>query len=150
MSLSAQGYKAAAEEHVLAARELYELRRYALAFYVSGLAVECMLRAYRVRIDPVFDARHDLQRLFEDAHFGHGLDEQRLMAAWSGLATVVARWSNDHRYRGEEALRRYLKRAALDRGIKGDFLKENARRIISAATELVSIGVQRWNHSLNS
>ena len=37
---------------------------YALAIYVGGVAVECLLRAYKGRRDPTFDERHDLLRLF--------------------------------------------------------------------------------------
>ena len=36
---------------------------YALAIYVGGVAVECMLRAYKGRRDPSVDERHDLVRL---------------------------------------------------------------------------------------
>jgi hypothetical protein len=37
---------------------------YALAMYVAGVAVECMLRAFKLRRDPAFDEKHDLRRLF--------------------------------------------------------------------------------------
>ena len=67
MTFGASDYKIAAEEHVSAARELYVRQRYVLAHYVAGLAVECMLRAYRGRIDPVFYGRHDLY-LLEDGN----------------------------------------------------------------------------------
>src|SRR5580700_10106509 len=37
---------------------------FALAIYVGGVAVECLLRAFKGRRDPTFDERHDLLRLF--------------------------------------------------------------------------------------
>ncbi len=33
--------------------------------YCGGLAVECILRAFRWRKDPSFEGRHDLEELFE-------------------------------------------------------------------------------------
>lgn len=65
MKLSEKIYKAAAEEHVWVARELYNGRRFVLGAYIAGLAVECLLRAYRYRRDPEFNARHDLFVLYK-------------------------------------------------------------------------------------
>jgi hypothetical protein len=35
-----------------------EGRSYALAMYVAGVAVECMLRAFKISRDPTFDEKH--------------------------------------------------------------------------------------------
>ena len=67
----AQIYLEAAQEHKTLAFELHEARRYVMAHYVAGLAVECILRAYRYRFDPVFDSRHDLQALYSASRFGN-------------------------------------------------------------------------------
>src|SRR5262245_11595824 len=40
---------------------------YALAIYVGGVAVECMLRAFKGRRDRVFDERHDLLNLLRSS-----------------------------------------------------------------------------------
>lgn len=114
-----------------------------MAHYVAGLAVECILRAYRYRIDPAFTARHDLRALYAESRFGERLapeDAQRILAA---LAEVITRWSNSHRYRSEAALREYLRRAGLNG--KGKFVKESSRRIVNAALMLVDQGALRWN-----
>jgi hypothetical protein len=56
---------------------------YALAIYVGGLAVECLLRAYKTRRDASFDQRHDLLRLFSDSGM-LSVDRYRLRArGWS-------------------------------------------------------------------
>lgn len=48
------------------ARALYERGdSYALAMYAAGLAVECILRAFKMRRTNVFDDRHDLLLLFQ-------------------------------------------------------------------------------------
>ena len=147
MSFEANTYRVAAEEHVTVANRLYDMNRFVLAAYVAGLAVECILRAYRYRINPQFDARHSLNLLYKAARFAEFIPAGKQVEISAALGDVVTRWSNDHRYRSEAALRSFFKRANLHRGIKGDFVKENTRRIVNAATTIVILGVSRWNVS---
>jgi hypothetical protein len=42
----------------------YEGASFALSIYVGGVAVECLLRAFKGRRDPTFDEKHHLLRLF--------------------------------------------------------------------------------------
>src|SRR5262245_18567646 len=66
MQFTGEEYYQAAIERMRQARELHGSREsYALAMYCSGLAVECILRAYRWRIEPSFEGRHDLDDLFK-------------------------------------------------------------------------------------
>src|SRR5207245_6972502 len=59
-------YYRAALERMRQARVLYlEGNSYALAMYTAGVAIECMLRAFKGRRDPTFDEKHDLRRLFQ-------------------------------------------------------------------------------------
>ena len=46
-------------------------------------------------------------------------------------------------------MRAMFKRRKLDRGIRGDPLKELSRRIYDAAMEIVTLGTQRWKISGN-
>jgi hypothetical protein len=127
-------YFHAAQEYMSELQALYDARQYRMLMYAAGVAVECMLRAYRCRIDPEFDARHDLYQLSKDARFAALFPSAAIEKYSAALADVTTRWSNNHRYRSDAAMRAFLKRAKLDRGIKGDSLKENARRISNAAT----------------
>jgi len=108
------------------------------------IGFECILRAYIVRRKPQFDARHDIRLLFRDSRLSEGLrDEQKdQLNANIGLISVL--WENQHRFRSEASLRRFLKSGFHDRGIRGDALKENARRLISAATQVVLLGKKKW------
>ena len=137
-------YRDAAVEHVAVSVGLHDEACYVQANYLAGLAVECMCRAYRQMIDPAFDSRHDLNRLFEVAKLGTALPEAQQEAAFAHLGTVVALWANDHRFLSEAALRRKWKGMKLDRGIKGDFVKELNRRLVGAAQALVSMGAASW------
>lgn len=142
----AETYAVAAQEHITVAVELHTSQRYALAHYVAGLAVECMLRAFKSRLDPILDERHDLSRLARRGRFFDGASEKRLPVIAARLGEVVTRWDNGHRYRSETALRRFLTRRRLFAG-RGDLLTNSSRRIVNAAVEVVTYGAQLWKNS---
>lgn len=142
---NADDYREAAESHIQAAREMYSARHFVQAIYLSGLAVECLFRAFRARRNLIFDERHDLWELARSSKILDLVPEGATTYFAGALATVTARWLNSHRYLGERGMRRFLKEHRLDRRIKGDFLKENARRILSAAFDIVNVGLNKWN-----
>ena len=139
----AETYKEAAREHITVAQEMYLTGRYVLAHYLSGLAVECILRAYQYRLSPVFSGRHDLRALYNDAQFGIIVTPDEEAQVCVALLEVTRRWSNSHRYRSEAALRLFLLRANLGR--TGRFVRESSRKIVNAAAIIVEIGVLQWN-----
>ena len=140
--INAQSYFEAAREHISAAQFLYETGRHALCIYLSGLSVECIFRAYMAKNTREFDEKHDLKKLYEASRFGEFPVPHQIES--NALAILIARWRNAHRFRSQKALARFLKNAKLDRGIKGDFLKENSRRALNAAFEIIDIGVFQW------
>lgn len=146
----AKVYRDAAIEHITVARELYETGRYVLANYVAGLAVECMLRAYRYRIDPNFDARHDVERLFKLAKFNDLVPAADIGALSAALGDVLAYWSNDHRFLSLAALQKRWADRGLYRGIKGSVVKELVRRTLNAAERIVATGAARWKSSFKN
>lgn len=139
----ADTYALAAQEHITVALELHESQRYVLSHYVAGLSVECMLRAFKSRVDPVFDERHDLRRLANKGRFLGHASEERQPGIAAALGEIVTRWDNGHRYRSERALRKFLTSRRLF-ARKGDVLKNSSRRIVNAALELVTFGAQKW------
>ena len=136
-------YRAAAQEHVALALDMHAAGRYVMAHYLAGLAVECLLRAYPFRISPTFSGRHDLQTLYQEAHFDTIVPIEEAENVSIAMTEVVRRWSNSHRYRSERALRLYLQRAIP--GQRGKFVRESSRRIVSAAKVIVDLGVSQWN-----
>ena len=144
VEFTAKLYRKAAVERADSLRRLYDHREYVLAIYVAGVAVESMFRAYRAKINPEFSSRHDLFELARESHFADHVPNPLAAQYAADLGVVAWRWSNSHRYRSEAALRKYLKRAGLDRGIKGDALKENARRAVESAIDLVKLGERLW------
>lgn len=139
-----ESYREAALEHVGVARELHDRGHFAAAHYWAGLAVECMLRAYRVREDPQFDSRHDLKQLIRDAKFYDFVPHRRQEETAAAVSELVQRWRNDHRFRSAKALRQWLRDRCPDQGVKGDALKYSSSQIVEAAVLVVSIGERRW------
>src|SRR5438876_3984882 len=86
-------------------------RSYALAIYCGGLAVECMLRAFRWERDPEFTGRHDLEELLQasglvrinEEHLQrHGVSPEKadheIKSLSEALKEVVALWHNNLRF----------------------------------------------------
>ena len=138
---------------------LYERgKSYALAMYVAGLATECILRAFKLRRDPVFDERHDLLLLFrasgmldvdpetiQHAGLSHTSSAEYFRELQAAVNIIYSLWGNDYRFASEERLRAHVKRLKLDRGIKGDTLKYNALKLIKSAQLFRDRGVLQWS-----
>lgn len=162
MQLTAEHYFRVSRERLTQAIALYRIGdAYALAMYVAGVSVECMLRAYKLRIDPVFDEKHNLQRLFRASGIlnldpsrlrGQGLKEVQVRAyiedIRSAVNEVVVLWANTYRFASENRLRAYLWKMAPARSrTKGDHLKFSALRLLNAAQRVVEKGGILWRHS---
>ncbi len=144
MRIEAKDYVEVALERLNEANLLYEKSRYALALYVAGVAVESLLRAYIVRSDPKFEAAHDLFLLLSASNLRSLVAPAESQQVFTAITALFRRWRNDLRYTSNARLRRLLKKSKLDRGRRGDFLKENCRTAIVAATLTLKIGVAKW------
>lgn len=147
--MNATIYRDAAEEHVTTAALLQDNAAYVGAYYFAGLAVECLLRAYRYRIDPVFDARHDLYELAKVSNFFGGLGEEDSERGRALLGEVIVRWTNTHRYRSLKVLRSFVIKAGLhhlsgSQTVRGDVVAHNGRILVASAKQLVEMGVRKW------
>jgi len=152
MKLSASDYLDAALEHLeLAQRAYQDHKEYMVAYYFSGVAVESVLRAYLFARGQAWYSRHGIRELAKASRF---LDLVPVSAEedWgSRLSELNLRWRSENRYCSERALRRYLIGSGLDRpeylprGIRGNLLKYNARRVLELAEDMVGLGKVRWN-----
>jgi len=146
MRIEAADYVEAAQERLSNAKLLYEAAQYAFALYAAGVAVESLLRAYIVQLDPILEARHNLLLLLATSNLRNLITQNENELISASLNTLVQRWKNDLRYSSNNRLRRRLKKNKLDRGIRGDFLKENCRIAIDIATTILKIGAAKWKH----
>lgn len=130
---------------------------YALSMYCSGLAVECLLRAFRWKEDAGFEGRHDLNELLKASGILRINDEfmrrkkrseeeiadygRRLRAA---MNEVVILWHNNLRFASEGSLEAFLRRNGRLQGVKGDALKKNSADLLEAAQTIIDRGVALW------
>ena len=164
MIFRAEQYYQVSLERMKQARNLYEVGdSFALAMYSSGLAVECLLRAFRWIEDSSFEGRHDLSALFDASRFldhndnlnqrngeteaASELSQLRLQTA---MQEVVVLWHNNLRFSSEASTRAFLKRSRLAQGIKGDPLKKNAGQLLAASQTILDRGVILWNFARRS
>jgi hypothetical protein len=152
-------YFQTATQRMRQARHLYqEGSSFAVAIYVGGVAVECLLRAFKGRRDPTFDERHDMLRLFVASGMLR-VDRSKLRAKqWTdaqidehlqtlqvAVNDIVKLWANNYGFASEERLRSHLKQTTGYKKIKGDYLKEQARRFLSSAQKFIDKGVVLWH-----
>jgi len=144
---------------------LYRLGgNYALSMYAAGLAVECMLRAFKLRREVSFDEKHDLRRLFR----GSGIlnidpatlrrsdlaDDQvhsYVRALQHAVNDVFILWANDYRFASEKRLRAHVFRLSTgQKRAKGDILKASCQRLLGAAQTFIQKGLTLWTLSSGS
>jgi hypothetical protein len=149
-ALRPEHYLQAAKERLTQAEILYKQGDcYALSMYTAGVAVECLLRAFKVGREKSIDERHDLRRLFDASGVQQLFSPSDVRALRASLNAICELWSNMLRFASEARTLAWLKKnPVLRHGIKGDILKENARRLLEATQIFVSKGVGQWTSSL--
>jgi hypothetical protein len=158
MDFPPEHYFETATQRMRQAHFLYEEDlSFALAIYVGGVAVECLLRAFKGRRDPTFDEKHHLLRLFAASGMLR-IDRNKLRAKnWTeaqiddhlrtlqvAVNDIFKLWANNYRFACEERLRSHLKKITGYQKIKGDYLKEQARRFLNSVQKFVEKGVVQW------
>lgn len=144
MKWGPEDYRAIALERIGEAWQLKTLDRYGLAMYVSGVAAECMLRAFH-HVDAPFDEKHDIVTLFRSCD-AERLGEGATKRLRGPIQTIHLLWLNSFRFAHERMLLGHLKRFQLDRGLPRDAnpLKVRCIELFDACTEVVTVGEQRW------
>ncbi len=148
MGWQSEDYYKASLERIQEAYFLHKNGYNVVSMYISGLAVECMLRAFRLLKRRTFDERHDLWLLWKSTDLANVHSELYHDRLHSAMGVVGILWRNDYRFRSKHALQSFLKKIGRVRGIKGDLLKYNSLKLYNAAAEVIRIGVNRW-HRLN-
>ena len=130
---------------------------FALAIYIGGVAVECLLRAFKSRRDPTFDEKHDMLRLFAASgmlrvdpaklrakNWTEAQIDSHLRSLQVAMNEIFKLWANNYRFASEERLRSHLKKITGYRKIKGDYLKQQARQFLNSAQKFIDKGVVQW------
>lgn len=146
MPTSPADYRSAALERIGDALELRRLERYAFAMYAAGVAVECMLRAFR-HPDLEHQAHHDVVALFAACEADR-LGERARAKLRGPVQTVHLLWLNNFRYSHEQRLRQHLNDIKYYTRVKrgSDTLKVACIELMDAALEVVTVGDERWRN----
>ena len=155
MQFVADQYFRAGLERIEDARVLYLHERFVLS--ASGLAVECLLRAFYWRKNPEFDARHDLLRLFKESGIAAAetarlqkrsivddVARKVLIELFAARDTVVRLWSNDYRFAAEAEIRSRLRALGERQNKRGNQVKPSALALYNAAKHLIDKGTVLW------
>lgn len=158
MQFRAEEYYRAGLERLRQAKSVYSRGSgYALVIYSGGLAVECLLRAFRWNVDNSFEGRHDLSELLKASGILR-VDEEYLrrrgkaeevirqssLEFRAAMNEVVVLWHNNLRFASEARLRAHLIQINRVQGIKGDPVKKNAADFLNAAQLVVNKGMVLW------
>ena len=142
---TAQTYRFAAKEHLERARRSFADEDYFLSHYLSGLAVECHLRAWLRRKTYVFDSRHDLRELAKEAGFYNLLNPAQEDAFALTFGTLNTRWRSNHRYYSERQFSDYMNEIRAEWNKPGDRMKNLCRTVFNLALEVVNVGEAKWD-----
>jgi hypothetical protein len=140
-----EGYRLASRDRLGEANALRRAERYVLAMYLSGVAAECMLRAWH-HPDMPFDERHDVVRLFQACDLDR-LSDSGVRRMHGPVQTIHMLWSNGYRYAHEEQLLSHLHELGLDRDVhrNANRLKVKCGQLFDACSEVVAVGEDRWH-----
>ena len=164
MQFRAEQYYRASLERMDQAWKIYHYgMAYALAMYCGGLAVECLLRAFRWTQDPSFEGRHDLSELLKSSRLlrfdeeylrQRGASDQRILdfalEIKGSMNEVITLWHNNLRFASEERLKTFLIGIQRHKGVKGDPLKKNALDLLEAAQTVINRGTILWKSEKRS
>ena len=147
-------YRSAAREHLARAQELFSSEGttdYYLAHYLAGLAVECHLRAYLLRVTREFNSRHDLNRLATESGFYKIVPAVQVSDFSTKLGLLNLRWRSDHRFYSERQFLAYMSdiRAEFSTPgarVDGDRKKNLSRTVLNLAHEIINQGEAQWGN----
>lgn len=108
--------------------------RFEAADYVEA-AQERLLNAKLL-----YEAAHNLPLLLRASQLRNLVTPSEDQQLYESVSLLSRRWKNDLRYTSNNRLRRRLKKNNLDRGIRGDFLKENCPMAIALAATILRNG----------
>lgn len=122
-------YRRAGHEKFRAASAAHVAGHYAVSHYLAGVAVECMLRAFRFAIDPSWDKRHDLLALMKRSGVLGRLPAADQPSVRDAIGEIARRWAIHHRYAPEDRLAASLQRILPIQG--RSFLLRNSETMIT-------------------
>ena len=128
------------------------VEHYPLAYYLAGVSVECVLRAYMTLIGATFDDKHDLRKLAQSGSFLSFMPLSQRDDLQDALTEIYKRWDNAIRYCSKKPLRNFLVTGELTklqngRSIKGDLVIYQWNVLYKSSAKIITWGVNQWEPS---
>jgi len=116
------------------------------ALYCSGVAVECMLKAFS---SEPFDGRHDLLKIFNQSDIGSKLSERKKEELSLHVKKISKFWRNDFRYYSEIRMKRLIANEMVHSKGKNinKYLNKYKNFIFQSSIIIVQIGDIAWKQS---
>jgi hypothetical protein len=110
--------------------------------YLSGVAVECMLRGNILKYTREFDEKHDLNSLLIKSKILDNLSPHKRLLLSTYMQTLNKKWMNNMRYNSIERTKRSLAHelARVNRKRVGTVLNKYFREIIETSEKIIEIG----------
>lgn len=119
--------------------------------YLAGVAVECLLRAYKLQNSSVFSSRHDLVELFRESGIVSFLSMSERLKAGAAIAEINRRWRNNYRYTDHKTLLREIIKESVLSGRKlpafkdkHKFLQWYFKDFFAQTDALLALGMKKW------
>lgn len=136
-------YLEASRERLTDAARLHAAQRFVASVYLSGVAVECMLRAYRGRELSDFESRHDLKQLMAESGVLSFIRDAERRDFAAHLATVWSFWRNNLRYAEQSRFDSWVRSIHPQR--RSEAAGWASAEVYRSADYVVTRGVLRWN-----
>ena len=149
MPSTAETYRDAALEHLGRAQSLYGDDRqgnWFLIRYISGLAVECHLRAFMRRMTPEFEPRHNLEMLARASGFFNIVPISDIERFAERFATLNQRWQASQRYYAERQMLDYLNEVRAEFNKRGNRLENLSKFAFGNALYVINYGEAKWEN----
>ncbi len=140
-----RSYYNAAQEHLGLAVRLREQGEHFTAHFFAGIAVESILRSLSVREGEPFDGTHDIEHWAKKANLLPKGPDEKQDEFRAKLIELNLRWRAHQRYYTAKALDTWLHNIAIDGKVRGDRVKPSCERMLELASDVVGLGVIRWN-----
>jgi len=118
------------------------------AIYCAGVAVECILHAYRLRNTKEYESRHDLIGLMNESKICGliSIEEREKLTVY--IKRIQQTWSNDLRYYSESQMRQKVFRKITQMSYPpkniNKYLSKFESEIFKITDEILKLGKSKW------
>lgn len=116
------------------------------SIYCAGVSIECMFRAYITKYTKEFDAKHNLEKLFEKSLLANELtanEKEKLSIAVKKANKI---WNNDLRYVSEKRMKRKIAHENIQTQFNdvNKYLDKFKSEIFDSTELIIKTGTSKW------